>query len=50
PLGCLATCGALVMSAVKMRQGQSQSMNYWMRARVALQGLTLGALVIGSMA
>jgi len=49
PLGCLATCGALVMSAVKMRQGKSQSMNYWMRARVGLQGVTLVALVVGAM-
>ncbi|KAJ2919674.1 hypothetical protein MD484_g714, partial [Candolleomyces efflorescens] len=38
------------MSAVKMRSGQSQQMNYWMRARVGLQGLTLVALVAGSMA
>jgi hypothetical protein len=37
------------MSAVKMRQGQSQRMNYWLRARVALQGATLVALVGGSM-
>ena len=48
--GCLATTGALIMSAVKMRSGQSQQMNYWMRARVGLQGLTLVALVAGSMA
>jgi len=50
PLGCLATCGALVMSAVKMRAGKSKSMNYWLRARVGLQGVTLVALVAGSMA
>jgi len=50
PLGCLATCGALVMSAVKMRAGQSRSMNYWLRARVVLQGVTVVALVAGSMA
>lgn len=50
PAGCLATTGALIMSAVKMRSGQSQQMNYWMRARVGLQGLTLVALVAGSMA
>lgn len=49
-IGCLATCGALVMSAVKMRAGKSQSMNYWLRARVVLQGVTLVALVAGSMA
>ncbi|KAF8978554.1 hypoxia induced protein conserved region-domain-containing protein, partial [Cyathus striatus] len=50
PLGCLATCGALIMSAYKMRRGQSKEMNYWLRARVALQGATLVALVGGSMA
>lgn len=49
-IGCLATCGALVMSAVKMRAGKSTSMNYWLRARVVLQGVTLVALVAGSMA
>jgi Hypoxia induced protein conserved region len=38
------------MSAVKMRAGKSKSMNYWLRARVVLQGLTLVALVAGSMA
>lgn len=48
-LGCLATTGALVMSAIKMRQGQSKTMNYWLRARVVLQGLTLVVLVAGSM-
>ena len=38
------------MSAVKMRAGKSKSMNYWLRARVVLQGVTLVALVVGSMA
>ena len=37
------------MSAVKMRAGKSKSMNYWLRARVVLQGVTLVALVAGSM-
>lgn len=37
------------MSAIKMRQGQSKHMNYWLRARVVLQGLTLVALVGGAM-
>jgi len=50
PLGCLTTCGALVMSAARMRAGKSTSMNYWLRARVVLQGVTLVALVAGSMA
>lgn len=38
------------MSAVKMRQGHSKQMNYWMRARVALQGVTLVVLVVGAQA
>ena len=38
------------MSAVKMRAGKSKSMNYWLRARVVLQGVTLVALVAGSVA
>ncbi|TFK29520.1 hypothetical protein FA15DRAFT_610128 [Coprinopsis marcescibilis] len=50
PLGCGATVGALIMSAVKMRQGNSKHMNYWMRARVTLQGLTILAILAGSMA
>ena len=33
-----------------MRAGKSTSMNYWLRARVVLQGVTLVALVAGSMA
>ncbi|KAH9474749.1 Respiratory supercomplex factor 1, mitochondrial [Psilocybe cubensis] len=48
PLGCLATCGALIMSAAKLRAGKPKDMNYWLRARVGLQGLTVGALLLGS--
>ncbi|KXN89776.1 Respiratory supercomplex factor 1, mitochondrial [Leucoagaricus sp. SymC.cos] len=50
PIGCVATTGALIMSAVKMKAGKSKDMQYWLRARVGLQGLTLVALVAGSMA
>jgi len=49
PIGCLATCGALAMSAAKLRAGKSSDMNFWLRARVVLQGLTLVALLAGSM-
>ena len=48
-IGCVATCGALVMSAVKMRAEKSTEMNYWLHARVVLQGMTIVALVAGSM-
>lgn len=37
------------MSAAKLRAGKSSDMNYWLRARVVLQGLTLVALLAGSM-
>jgi len=49
PIGCLLTCGALVMSALKLRQGKSKEMNTWLRARVALQGITIVGLVAGSL-
>ena len=38
------------MSFVKMRQGESQKMNYWMRARVVFQASTVAALAIGAYA
>lgn len=38
------------MSFVKMRQGESQKMNYWMRARVVFQATTVAALAIGAYA
>jgi len=47
--GCLATCGALAISAAKFRAGKSSDVNFWLRARVVLQGLTLNALLAGSM-
>ncbi|KAF8902595.1 hypoxia induced protein conserved region-domain-containing protein [Gymnopilus junonius] len=48
PIGCVATCGALIMAAVKLRTGKSKQMNYWLRARVGLQGATVVALLMGS--
>lgn len=38
------------MASVKMRAGNSKDMQYWLRARVGFQGLTIVALVAGSMA
>lgn len=46
--GCIATCGALLMSAAKLRAGKPKDMNYWLRARVGLQGVTVVALLLGS--
>jgi len=48
PLGSMATVGALVVAMVKMRRGQSQSFNHWLRMRVAAQGLTIVAIVVGT--
>ncbi|KAG5351615.1 hypothetical protein E4T56_gene13192 [Termitomyces sp. T112] len=48
PLGSLATVGALVVAIVKMRRGQSQSFNHWLRVRVAAQGLTIVAICAGT--
>ncbi|KAG6837785.1 hypothetical protein H0H93_001712 [Arthromyces matolae] len=48
PLGSLATVGALVVAMVKLRRGQSQSFNHWLRVRVAAQGLTIVAICAGT--
>lgn len=44
----MITVGALVTAMVKMRRGQSKSFNHWLRVRVAAQGLTIVALVVGT--
>jgi hypothetical protein len=36
------------MAASKLRKRQSQDMNYWLRARVVAQGLTIAAVVAGA--
>ena len=36
------------MATYKLRRGESQSFNYWLRARVGAQGLTIVALVAGT--
>lgn len=38
------------MAAIKMRRGQSTSMNTWLRARIIAQGATVAAVVAGSWA
>lgn len=48
PLGALATVGTFIVASVKLRQGESQKFNYWLRMRVAAQGLTIVALVVGT--
>jgi hypothetical protein len=39
--GATATVVTLVVASIKMRRGESQKMNHWLRARVAAQGLTI---------
>jgi len=48
PIGAVATTFALLMAGSKLRKRDSKSMNYWLRARVITQGLTIVALVAGS--
>lgn len=48
PLGCLLTCGALALSARATRKGDAKAANRMFVWRVAMQSLTLVALVGGS--
>lgn len=41
---------ALIYAIVRQRQGRSRDMNKWLWARIAFQGLTIGAVVVGSYA
>jgi hypothetical protein len=44
------TCGALIMAMFKMRRGDSQSLNNWLRVRVIAQGATIAAVCVGTYA
>jgi hypothetical protein len=46
--GATATAATLVVASIKMRRGESQKMNYWLRARVAAQGFTILAICGGA--
>ncbi|KAF8635740.1 hypothetical protein AX15_000356 [Amanita polypyramis BW_CC] len=48
PLGAMATVATLITASVKMRRGESQKMNRWLRARVAAQGFTILAICGGT--
>ncbi|PFH53454.1 hypothetical protein AMATHDRAFT_54504 [Amanita thiersii Skay4041] len=50
PLGALATVAALVVASVKMKRGESQKLNHWLRVRVAAQGFTVLAVCAGTYA
>lgn len=48
PFGCLLTCGALALSARATKRGDAKAANRMFVWRVALQSLTLVALIGGS--
>lgn len=48
PIGTLMTTGALILSARAIRQGDAKGANRMFVWRVALQGITVAALVGGS--
>ncbi|KAH7922129.1 hypothetical protein BV22DRAFT_971149, partial [Leucogyrophana mollusca] len=50
PIGAAATTGALIMAMVKMKRGDSRSLNNWLRVRVIAQGLTIAAVCVGTWA
>jgi hypothetical protein len=47
PLGTLATCVAVTLAAVSLRKGHQVNAQKWFRYRVAFQGFTIAALVVG---
>jgi hypothetical protein len=48
PLGCLATCYALLQASKSIRAGNPTRTNKMFRARIYAQGFTLAAIVAGS--
>ncbi|KAJ8876202.1 hypothetical protein PR048_024112 [Dryococelus australis] len=47
PVGCVATAGILLYGLWCFRGGRSKMSQYMMRARIAAQGFTVIALVVG---
>ncbi|XP_071444996.1 HIG1 domain family member 2A, mitochondrial [Hetaerina americana] len=47
PIGCMATAGALTYGLWSFRSGNRVMSQYMMRLRVAAQGFTLVALIVG---
>ncbi|XP_067000928.1 HIG1 domain family member 2A, mitochondrial [Anabrus simplex] len=47
PIGCMATLGALSYGLWSFRQGRRQMSQYMMRLRIAAQGFTILALIVG---
>lgn len=50
PVGCLLTAGALTVGLYNFRTGNRQMSQYMMRARIAAQGFTVVALIVGVLA
>ncbi|KAJ7628609.1 hypothetical protein FB45DRAFT_1059337 [Roridomyces roridus] len=48
PIGGALTVVNLVMAVLNLARGESLKMNYWLRGRVAMQGLTIVALLVGA--
>ncbi|XP_047110625.1 HIG1 domain family member 2A, mitochondrial [Schistocerca piceifrons] len=47
PIGCLATFCALSYGLWSFRTGQRRMSQYMMRLRIAAQGITIAALIVG---
>jgi len=45
PIAVLGTLTCFIMAGVKMRQGDPRKFNYWLRGRVIMQGIAIGAVV-----
>ncbi|XP_053145824.1 HIG1 domain family member 2A, mitochondrial [Hemicordylus capensis] len=47
PIGCLGTVGALTYGLVNFKRGNTRQSQMMMRARIAAQGFTIAALLVG---
>ncbi|CAB1419658.1 unnamed protein product [Pleuronectes platessa] len=47
PIGCLATAGALIFGLRSFQQGKTRQSQLLMRGRIAAQGFTVVAIIIG---
>ncbi|XP_022607784.1 HIG1 domain family member 2A, mitochondrial [Seriola dumerili] len=47
PIGCLATAGALIYGLRAFQQGKTHQSQLLMRGRIAAQGFTIVALLVG---
>ncbi|XP_019938401.1 HIG1 domain family member 2A, mitochondrial [Paralichthys olivaceus] len=47
PIGCLATAGALIFGLRSFQQGNTRHSQLLMRGRIAAQGFTVFAIIVG---